>query len=233
MNLTENHHYGQEYPPINFQDNGLSHVPANPYGSPTLQLYDDSSIPAVSISNYLSNFYPSEEDHMMNGFRNFSPVMGSRFDYNPFSQIDNYRCLMNNNNTAYSSTHFSYQDVMKEGEAPQVSSLLQGNFISLMAKTRNGAEVLQRVLQLGNYVLTRGILFGVLESIFQLMIDDNGYHVIGMLVDKCPMNLLSLIVDLTYKEQDTFIHIAFFEKGLVEVKFLTISKLIIQLLYSL
>ncbi|KAI5665043.1 hypothetical protein M9H77_24366 [Catharanthus roseus] len=144
----------------------------------------------VSVLNHQSHVYLIE-NHIRNVNRNLFEE-GGQFLGDQLSQISsNIQCYNSNEN---------------------LSQLLENYYLNL-ARTQQGAKELQEVLKKGNYSVVQEVLKGVLGSIFQLMIDDNGHHVFGMLIEKCQNDQLFSIVNEVRNKADTFIHIAFTDKG--------------------
>ncbi|KAM7269995.1 hypothetical protein ACFE04_029209 [Oxalis oulophora] len=73
----------------------------------------------------------------------------------------------------------------------KISSNLAG-----LAKTKTGSKYLQGLLSYNNSRLTCKILKGVVDSIFELMADKDGHHLIKRLIDCCDENQFQLLLQL-------------------------------------
>ncbi|KAJ8551771.1 hypothetical protein K7X08_021786 [Anisodus acutangulus] len=134
------------------------------------------------------------------GVQEFGDYNELPLDYKDWSQDDYSKCLNVLLNQSVAALYYGYQPNL-------------GFDVIKMAKNPKASRLLQKFLELNNYYYIQRILNEVLDSFFEVMIDEYGHVFFLKLVELCTDEQMKLILVTFHYHVDLFVQTAFMKYG--------------------
>ncbi|KAK4360091.1 hypothetical protein RND71_022320 [Anisodus tanguticus] len=198
--------YDNYYPHNGISSTKYSHKSLLDYAdigtSTTNYEYGSSSTTNNSINQsiFCQNLSTNMLSNNCIGVQEFGDYNELPLDYKDWSQDDYSKCLNVLLNQSVAALYYGYQPNL-------------GFDVIKMAKNPKASRLLQKFLELNNYYYIQRILNEVLDSFFEVMIDEYGHVFFLKLVELCTDEQMKLILVTFHYHVDLFVQTAFMKYG--------------------